>query len=150
MVTLSSETLFLLEATEVINEISVNIQSQLLISKITTSFDDNFDPPSMNIRIEVEKYEPETRFENTINEIKDNHLKIIASTTMNISAIILFEDNFKQLSMNSSIELVKVEPGPTFEKTINEIKANYLKSIACANMNISAIILFDKNFNRLV
>ena len=41
---------------------------------------------------------------------------------MNLSAINLFGENFKQLSMNRKIEVEKIEPGPTFEKTINEIK----------------------------
>ena len=49
-----------------------------------------------------------------INEIKDNHQNIIASATMNISAITLFEDNFKQLSMNNRTEAEKIEPEPTF------------------------------------
>ena len=53
-------------------QISVKLPTQLLISKITTSFDDNFYPLSMNSRIEVEKFEPEPTFENTINMIKDN------------------------------------------------------------------------------
>ena len=77
-----------------INEISVNLPSQLPISKITKSFDENFDPLNMNSRIEVEKFEPGPTFENTINEIKENHLKIIASTTMDISAITLFDENY--------------------------------------------------------
>ena len=33
----------------------------------------------------------------------------------------------------------KIEPEPTFEKSINEIKANHLKSIASIDMNVSAI-----------
>ena len=41
----------------------------------------------MNSRIEVEKFEPEPTFENTINEIKDDHLKSITSIDMNVSAI---------------------------------------------------------------
>ena len=39
LVTLNSKTPFLSEATEVLNEISVNISPKLLISKITTSFE---------------------------------------------------------------------------------------------------------------
>ena len=83
MVILSSKTPCLLEATKVIDEISVNIPSQLLISKNTTSFDENFDPLSMNSRTKVAKFEPGPTFEKTINEIKDNHLKIITSIAMN-------------------------------------------------------------------
>ena len=63
-------------------KISVNLPSQLIISKITTFFDKFFDQLSMNSRIEVEKFEPGPTFEKTIdnikddiNEIKDNHLK---------------------------------------------------------------------------
>ena len=76
----------------------------------------------MNIRIEVAKFEPEPTFEKNINDIKDNHLKIIASSAMNVSAITYFDEKFEQLSMNSRIEVAKFEPEPTFEKTINDIK----------------------------
>ena len=103
----------------------------------------------MNIRIEVAKFGPGPTFENTINNIKDNNLKIIATTAMNISTIISFDQNFKQLSMNSSIEVEKFEPEPTFENNINEIKDNHLKSIASAVMNISAITFFDDNLEPL-
>ena len=127
LVTLNSETLFLSEATEVINEISVKLPSQFLVYKITTSFDENLYPLSMNSIIKLAKLEPGPTFEKNINEIKDNHLKIIASATMNLSAITLFDDNFKHLSMDRSIEVEKLEPESTFEKTINEIKYNHLK-----------------------
>ena len=43
---------------------------------------------------------------------------------MNLSAINLFDGNFKQLSMNNSIKVEKFEPEPTFENTSNEIKDN--------------------------
>ena len=36
----------------------------------------------MNIIIEVEMFEPEPTFENTINDIKANHLKSITSIDM--------------------------------------------------------------------
>ena len=78
----------------------------------------------MNIIIEVEKLKPETAFEKIINDIKYNHQKRIASSTMNLSAINCFDENFKQLSMNSSIEVAKFEPGIIFENTNNEIKYN--------------------------
>ena len=61
---------------------------------------------------------------------------------MNISAISLFDENFKLLCMNSRIEVVKFKPEPTFENTTNEIKDNHLKNIASATMNISAITFF--------
>ena len=41
--------------------------------------------------------------------------------------------------MNKRIEVSEFEPEPTFEKTINDIKANHLKSITSINMNVSAI-----------
>ena len=115
MVTIKSETPCLSEATEVINEISVNLLSQHLIHGITTSFDDDFDPLIMNSRTEVEKFEPGTIFENTINEIRYNHLKSIASAAMSLSDITFFNHNFEQICMNSSIELEKFEPEPTFK-----------------------------------
>ena len=73
-----------------VNEISVKLSLQLFISKITTSFDDNFDPLSINIRIEAAKFKPGPTFKSTSNEIKDDHLKIIASTDMNLSCITVF------------------------------------------------------------
>ena len=69
----------------------------------------------MNRRNKVAKFESGTKFDRTINDIKYNHLKSITSATMNISAITFFDNNFKQLSMNSSIEVAKIEPGTTFE-----------------------------------
>ena len=138
-----------------INEISFKLPSQLLVhkkhvSKIPASFDDNFYQLSMNNRIKAAKFEPEPTFENTINDIKDNHLKIIASATINISAITLFEDNLKQLSMNSSIEVAKFEPEPTFENTTNDIKDNHLKFFASTAMNLSDITFFTRILNILV
>ena len=47
----------------------------------------------MNSKIEVEKFEPGKTFEKTINDIKDNNFKIIASYAMTISAITLFDNN---------------------------------------------------------
>ena len=41
----------------------------------------------MNNRFEAAKFEPEPTFENTINVIKDNHLKNITYIDMNVSAI---------------------------------------------------------------
>ena len=93
----------------------------------------------MNSIIEVEKFEPEPTFEKTINEIKDNHLKSIASFATNPSAIKSFHENFDPICIKNSFEAAKFEPEPTFEKTINEIKANSLKSITSIDMNVSAI-----------
>ena len=58
---------------------------------------------------------------------------------MNLSDITSFSGYFKQLSIDSRNKVAKFEPGPTFEKTINEIKSNHLKIIASAAMNVSAI-----------
>ena len=52
-------------------------------------FDDNIEPLSMNNIFEAETFELEPTFENNINEIKANHLKIIISIDMNVSAISL-------------------------------------------------------------
>ena len=90
-----------------INEVSINLPSRFLIFKIPTSFDNNFKQISKNIRIEVAKLEPEPTFESTSNEIKDNHMKNIASAAMTISAITSFDKNFKQISLNSKIEVAK-------------------------------------------
>ena len=98
----------------------------------------------MNSIIEVEKFEPGPTFKNNINEIKDIHMKNIASTNMGLSSITLFGDNFKQISMKIIIEVATSEPGPTFEKTINDIKDNHLKSIASAAMNILDITFLTR------
>ena len=65
----------------------------------------------------------------------------IASTAVNLPAITSFDENFEQLSMNRRIELAKFEPEPIFRNTINEIKANHLKSITYIDMSVSAITL---------
>ena len=102
-----------------------------------TSFGKNYDPLSMNISLEAEKFEPEPTFEKTINEIKDNHLKIIAYATINISDTTLFDENIEQPIMNIRIEVETFEPETTCEKTIHDIKANNLKSITSIDMNVS-------------
>ena len=55
---------------------------------------------------------------------------------MNLSDITLFDNNLEQLIMNRRIEVAKFEPEPIFEKTINDIKDNHLKSIACNENNV--------------
>ena len=67
---LSSETLCLSEATKVINEISVNLPLQLLISKITTSLNDIFKQIIMNRRTEVKKFGLEPTFERLLMRSK--------------------------------------------------------------------------------
>ena len=62
----------------------------------------------MNNSFEAEKFEIEPTFENTINDIKDNHLKSINSTAMNTSAITSFDNKTDPLSMNNSFEAAKL------------------------------------------
>ena len=90
-----------------INEISFKLPSQFLIYKITTSFEEDFDPLSMNSRIEVAKFKPGLTFEKNINEMKNNHMKSIASVTMNPPTLTLFDKNFEQIGMNSRFEVSK-------------------------------------------
>ena len=64
-------------------------------------FDDNLEQLIMNSRIEVEKFDPKPTFENTINEIKYNHLKIIAFSAKNSSVITSFDENSNSLCINN-------------------------------------------------
>ena len=93
----------------------------------------------MNNSFKASKVEPEPTFENTINEIKDNHMKSITSAAMNISAITSSDEKIDPLSMNNSFEAAKFEPEPTFENISNEITDNHLKSITSVDMNVSYI-----------
>ena len=68
-------------------------------------------------------------------------MKSIAYNAMNISDTTSFDDNIKQLSINIRIKVAKFEPEPTFEKNINEIKADHLKIITSIDMNVSDITL---------
>ena len=101
----------------------------------------NFKRLNKNSRNEAEKFEPGPTFEKTINEIKDNHMKIITSAAMNLSDITPFDDNLEQLSINRRNEVSKFEPEPTFENNINEMKDNHLKSIASAATNLLKYLL---------
>ena len=91
------------------------------------------------ISFESAKYELEPTFGKTINDIKDNHLEIIASVATNISAITSVDENFDPLSMNNSFEAENFEFEPTFENTIDNIKANILKSMTSIDINVSTI-----------
>ena len=102
------------EATEFINEISVKLPSQFLIIKLTASFDKNFDQLSMNNSSEAAKFEPEPTFENIIIEIKDNHLRSIASAAKNPSAIIFYDNKIDPLCIKKIFEAEKFEPETTF------------------------------------
>ena len=75
-----------------LNETSFNISSQCIVQenysyKIPTSFDKHFEQISVHSRIEATKFEPETTFENNIDEIKADNVKIITSLYINLSAI---------------------------------------------------------------
>ena len=119
-----------------INEISVKLPPQFLIYIINIYFDENFKQLSIKSSIKVEHFEPGPIFDNNINYIKDNYLEGITTDTMNLSSINLFEHDFKQISMNISIEVEKFKPEPTFDKNINEMKDSHMKSIASATINI--------------
>ena len=90
MVPLNADTLCSSESTEALNETSVNISTQFIVQEnnnISASLDNNFEHISVNSRIEATKFEPETTFEITINNVKYNRLKIITSIDMNLSDI---------------------------------------------------------------
>ena len=93
----------------------------------------------MNNSFESAKFKPDPKSEKTINDIKDCHLKSIASAATNPSAITSFDKSFDPLCINNSCEAENFEPEPTFEKVINEIKAIHLKGITSIYMNVSAI-----------
>ena len=126
-----------------VNKIKFNhlksIVSAAMNLSALTSFDNKIDPLSMNNSFEAETFEPEPTFENNINEIKDTRLKIIAFSATNPSNITSFDEIFDTLCMKNSFEAEKFEPEPTFDNTINEIKANDLKSITSIDINVSAI-----------
>ena len=88
LIPLSTETLCLSEATEILNETPFNISSQLIvqdnhISKKLISFDNKFEQISVS-RVEATKLEPETEFGNNIDKIKPDHVKSIAYLEMNL------------------------------------------------------------------
>ena len=68
----------------------------------------------MNNSFEAVKIKPDPTFEKTINDIKDNNFKRIASASTNPSAIISSDNNFDPLCINNSFEEEKFEPEPTF------------------------------------
>ena len=47
-----------------------------------------------------------------------------------------FDEKNYPLSMNRIIEVAKFKNGPTFEKTIIDIKDNHMNSIASSTMNL--------------
>ena len=60
---------------------------------------------------------------------------------------IIIDQNFYQISINNSFEVEKLEPEPTFEKTINEIKANHSKSIISIDMNLNKHSSYSEHLN---
>ena len=75
-----------------LNETLVNISSQFIVqenylSKFPASFDNNSEQISVNSRIEATKFEPEKSFEDNIDVIKADHVKIITSLDMNLLVI---------------------------------------------------------------
>ena len=54
---------------------------------VINSIDENIEQLSMNSKIEVAKFGPEPMFENTINNMKNTHLKFITSIDINVSPI---------------------------------------------------------------
>ena len=68
----------------------------------------------MKNSFEAEKFEPDPTFENTINDIKDIHMKSITYAATNPSDITSFDDNFDPLCIKNSFEAAKFEPEPKF------------------------------------
>ena len=64
----------------------------------------------MNNSFEAATFKPAQTFEETINEIKYNNLKSIASTATNPSETKSFEETFYPLCINNRVEAVKFEP----------------------------------------
>ena len=81
------------------------------MTKITISFYDNFDLLSINNRFEAAEFKPEPTTEKTINYIKDNDMKSIAPSAINLLATTSFDANFDPLMMKNSLEASKFEPG---------------------------------------
>ena len=77
-----------------------SITSAAMNSSDIASFDKKIDPLSMNNIFEVATFEPETKSEKTICDIKDNHQKSIASAAMNPSDITYFDVTFDPLCIN--------------------------------------------------
>ena len=75
-----------------LNDTQVKLSSEFIvqeknISKITASFDNNFEQIIVNRRIKATKIEPKTTLEKNLDEIKADHVKIITSLDKNISDI---------------------------------------------------------------
>ena len=88
-----------------------------------------------NNSFEAENFEQEPTFENTINQIKYNHLKSTTSAARNSLDITSFDKNSDSLFIQNSSEAEKIEREPTFKKAVNKIKDNHLKSITSIDIN---------------
>ena len=61
----------------------------------------------MNNSFQAENFETDPKFENIINDIRDNHLEIITSAATNPSTTKPFDENFDTLCINNSFESAK-------------------------------------------
>ena len=130
LVPLNTETLCLTEATEVLNETSVNISSKFILmekylSKTPASFDKKFENISMNSIIEAKKFKLETTFENNVDDIKANHLKIITSLEIKLSAITSKKPYLYSEHLNADLKpwVFLQSPGksPQFTKNLSSV-----------------------------
>ena len=103
----------------------------------------------MNIIIEATKLEPETTFENKIDEIKSDHKKSIASLGMNLSAITSNKNYVSSEHLNADIIpwIVLQSPGksPLCTKHFSSmhLKGNtQLKFLKCWVALISEFIIY--------
>ena len=73
------------------------------VSKLPTSFEEYFEQIGTNRESKEEKFEPKTKFEKNIDEIKADHMKIITSIDMNISAIVSKKTYYFYKHLNTNI-----------------------------------------------
>ena len=138
-----------------INKIPVKLPPQLFISKIPASFDENFDHLSINTKIEVEKFEPEPTFENTINKIKDNNLTIITPNDMNLLDIPFNKTSSSTENLKSDLmpRVVLQSPGkpPQFTKHLSSIQSKVNTKLQIRKWwvplrSVLYLSFFDQNF----
>ena len=96
-----------------------------MTSEAITLFDKSSYHLSIKNRTGAEKFKLEPTFENTINEIKANHLKIITSIDMNVSAITLNKPSSSSENLKSDlilwILLQSPEKSPQFTKHLSSM-----------------------------
>ena len=66
---------------------SKSIENEKNLAKLPTSSEDMIENMSDKIKTEAENFEPETKIEKTLDEIKADHMKNIYSLDMKISSI---------------------------------------------------------------